>query len=198
MAWNMGLVASGVLIGALASAPAAWAQGAPTGDRGGDTDAFMWYRAAPLRLSLEGGILPKAGGFPNCASLEDAVGNSVGGIPVQHFVAFRLTPRLVLSGFTQLGCPIDGGIGGALTYSVPLSESMSIGFGAGLYGAPGQLPLFGGLKMALGQAVQGGSSAMDMAARTDVMWKTKSGRPYTLGLSTQGRSIQTLQFGGGF
>jgi hypothetical protein len=41
-----------------------------------------------------------------------------GGIPVQHYAELRLTPRLVLSGFTQLGCPIDAGIGGVLTFAL--------------------------------------------------------------------------------
>jgi hypothetical protein len=198
MARKLWRVVSGALIALLGAMPTARAQTAPTHDRGGDADAFVWYRAAPLRLSLEGGVVPQAGRFPNCASREDAVGNSLGGIPVQHFAAYRLTPRLVLSGFTQLGCPIDAGIGGMLTYTLPIGDSLWLGLGAGLYAAPAQLPLFGGLGMSLGQAVRGGASAIDMAARTDVMWKTKSGRPFTLGVSTQGRSMQIIQLGGGF
>jgi hypothetical protein len=198
MAGKLWWVASAVMVGALAAAPAAWAQSASTRDRDGDASAFAWYRAAPLRLSLEGGIAPEAGGFANCVSREDGAGNSVGGIPVQHFAAFQLTPRLVLSGFTQLGCPIDAGIGGVLTYTIPLADSLWLGAGAGVYGAPGQVPLFGGLGPSLAQAARGGASAIDMAARTDLIWKTKSGRPFTLGVSTQGRSTQAIHFGGGF
>ena len=92
----------------------------PFGDRGGDGGDAGYALSTPLRLSLMGSVIPKASGFPNCATREDDVGNSVGGIPVQHYVEWRLTPRLVLSAFTQLGCPIDGGIGTALTYAVPL------------------------------------------------------------------------------
>jgi hypothetical protein len=81
---------------------------APSGDDLGYVPPFSGsVLAAPMRLTLEGSIFPKASGFPQCASLEDDVGNSVGGIPVQHYTDWQLTPRLVLSAFTQLGCPID-------------------------------------------------------------------------------------------
>jgi hypothetical protein len=93
----------------------------PLGDRGeGAGDFSRFLLSAPLRLLLAGSVIPKASWFPNCVSREDDVGNSVGGIPVQHYSELRLTPRLVLSGFTQLGCPIDAGIGTAFTYALAL------------------------------------------------------------------------------
>jgi hypothetical protein len=153
---------------------------------------------APLRLSLEASIFPKAGGFPNCVSREEAAGNSVGGIPVQHFMMKRLTPRLVLSGFSQLGCPIDAGLGGALTYAAPLSASSWFVFGGGLYVAPGQVPLFGGLGPSLMNGIRAAPSATNMANRADLVWKTTGDRTYHLGVQTLGRGLQSVTFGGGF
>lgn len=126
------------------------------------------------------------------------------GVPRALCAEVRLMPRLVLSGFTQLGCPIDAGIGASATYTVPLRGSMSLAFGAGLYVAPGQLPLFGqvpfaqGLRNALLRGLQGERSPVDMAGRVDLVWKTGSGRPLNLGVQTMGRSRQQVIFGGGF
>ncbi|MDP9033367.1 MAG: hypothetical protein M3O50_01050 [Myxococcota bacterium] len=169
------------------------------GDRGADTGDFSGYRLlTPLRLSLEGSVIAKASMFPNCVSREDAVGNSVGGIPVQHYAELRLTPKLVLSGFTQLGCPVDAGIGGVLTYTVPLRNSMQLVFGAGLYGAPGQLPFFGGLQTALLQGLGSASSPVNQAGRIDLVWTAKSGHRYNVGMEVLGTTRQAITFGGGF
>jgi hypothetical protein len=200
---------------ALAQVSAAGVPGAtsppqsPFGDRGGDAGEFSGHRlSAPLRLSLEGSIIPKAAGFPNCASREDDIGNSVGGIPVQHYAEWRLTPRLVLSGFTQLGCPIDAGIGSALTYAVPLRPSLRLVFGAGIYVAPGQVALFSGPQTSVLQylgslttlAVQGPrfESPVNGAARVDLVWNAKDGHPYNVGVESVGAGRQTIKFGGGF
>jgi hypothetical protein len=216
------LLACTAFTGAMCIAPLALAQASaagasvrtsppqsPFGDRGGDAGDFSGYRlSAPLRLSLEGSIIPKAGGFPNCASREDAVGNSVGGIPVQHYAEWRLTPRLVLSGFTQLGCPIDAGIGAALTYAVPLRRSLQLVFGAGIYAAPGQIALFSGPQASLPQylgsllasAAQGPriDSPVNGAARVDLVLNAKDGHPYNVGVESLGSGTQTIKFGGGF
>jgi len=196
----MRFVTVGALTSALVAASTALAQSqAPVGDSSGDAGFLSGYRAvAPLRLSLEASISPKASGFPNCVSREDAAGNSVGGIPVQHFVMKRLTPRLVLSGFSQLGCPIDAGLGGALTYAAPLSTSSWFVFGGGLYVAPGQVPLFGGVGQSLMNGIRAAPSATNMASRADLVWKTTGDHTYSLGVQTLGRGMQSITFGGGF
>ena len=132
---------------------------APSGDDLGYVPPFSGsVLAAPMRLTLEGSISPRAGGFPQCASLEDDVGNSVGGIPVQHYTDWRLTPHLVLSVFTQLGCPIDAGMGAVVTYTVPIRPSVAWVFAAGAYAAPAQFPLYGGMQPALSLALKGASA----------------------------------------
>lgn len=167
-----------------------------------DTSVLAGYRAlAPLRLSLEATLFPKAGGFPNCVSREDDVGNSVGGIPVQHSMMLRLTPRLVLSGFTQLGCPIDAGIGTGLTYALPVGRSSWLVFGGGVYGAPAQAQLFGGLGPSMLGAVRGTPSPVSAAGRVDLVWKTGGERTFNVGvqaLAPGARGIQSVMFGGGF
>src|SRR5689334_24727885 len=65
----------------------------------------------PLRLSLTAGLFPMARAFPECESLEEASGNSVNGFAVQRYTFLRLTPRLVLHGFSSAGCPVDSGAG---------------------------------------------------------------------------------------
>jgi uncharacterized glyoxalase superfamily protein PhnB len=215
------LLASAAFVGAVCAAPPALAQvsspnvpiatsppQSPFGDRGGDAGDFSGYLlSAPLRLSLEGSIIPKAGGFPNCASREDDVGNSVGGIPVQHYAEWRLTPRLVLSGFAQLGCPIDAGMGAALTYAVPLRRSLQLVFGAGIYAAPGQIALFRGPQASLPQylgslvasAAQGPhiDSPVNGAARVDLVLNAKDGHPYNVGVEISSGK-QAIKFGVGF
>ncbi len=126
-------------------------------------------------------------GDANCLSREDDAGNSTGGIPIQHYAEVRLTPKLVLSAFSQLGCPVDAGIGGAFTYTVPLRESASLVFGGGAYAAPAQVPLFGGLSTSILRGLQGSDSAVHMAARVDVVWKSQDGHPYNVGVQSFGR-----------
>jgi hypothetical protein len=198
------LVSLGTLLAALGGAGSAAAQSSSSrpppsspSDQG-DSLSFSGFRlSAPIRLSLEGSVPQWARMFPNCASREDSVGNSVGGIPVQHYAEIRILPRLVLSGFTQLGCPIDAGIGGALTYAVPLRSSLSLVFAAGLYTAPAQLPLFGGAGSALTQGLRGTISPVSAAARTDLVWKVGT-HPYHFSVESFGPGRQQLSFGGGF
>lgn len=198
-------------LGAFSLATSAWAQVSPApttpgplvipvvGDIGADRDALSGYRvSSPLRLSLEASIRPLASLFPQCATLEDDVGNSVGGIPVQYYREVRLVPRLVLSLFTQLGCPIDAGIGAALTYTIPILDSFAFVLGAGVYGAPAQTQLYGGLGRALAQGAQGEASSVHGALRGDVVWKTSAGRPLSLGVESLGAGTQGVRFGGGF
>jgi hypothetical protein len=161
----------------------------PVADIGDSTPPSGWLLAAPIRLSLEGSVAPVGGRFAQCASLGDDVGNSVGGIPVQHYTEVRLMPKLVLSVFTQLGCPIDAGMGAALNYTAPVGRSTWLVFGAGGYIAPGQLPL---------GSQRGGPSPISTAARTDLVWKPTGGNPYHVGVQSLGRTHQQVVFGGAF
>jgi hypothetical protein len=171
----------------------------PGGDLG-YVPPFSGFRlSAPLRLSLMGAAPRLAGGFPQCASREDDAGNSVGGIPVQHYWEWRFAPRLVLSAFTQLGCPIDGGIGAVVTYSVPLraSSSLSLVFGAGAYAAPAQFQLFGGPAPSFALGLRGARSPAPVSARTDLVWGPPD-RPRNVGVQSLGTSTRLVTFGGGF
>jgi hypothetical protein len=94
--------------------------GEPTGAGG----MSPWVASTPLRLALQSGILPTAGGYPNCVSLEEPSGNTVNGFPVQRFTSLRLAPALVLQGFSSAGCPVDGAIGGGLTYTTAIRPSL--------------------------------------------------------------------------
>ncbi len=169
------------------------------GDLGSDRDAFSAYRlSSPVRLSLEGSVSPVAGRFPQCATLEDDVGNSVGGIPVQYYRRVRLVPNLVLSMFSQLGCPIDAGIGAALTYAIPIRDSIAFVLGAGFYAAPGQMPLFGGLGPAFSLGMRGEPAPVSAAIRADVLWQASGGRPLGVGVESRGTGVQSVRFSGGF
>jgi hypothetical protein len=113
----------------------------------------------------------------------------------------RLTPRLVLSGFTQLGCPIDAGLGAGLTYAMPVRGSSWLVFGGGVYGAPAQAQLFGGLGPSMLGVVRGTPSPLSAAGRVDLVWKAGGERTFNLGvqaLAPGARGVQSVMFGGGF
>jgi|GEM_PF-4445873 len=163
---------------------------------GGPPPSFIV--TAPLRLALQNGILPQAGGFPNCATREEAAGNSMGGIPVSFHHEIDVVPHLVLAGFSQLGCPIDGSMGGVVAYTAPIAPSVAFVLGAGIILAPGQIPLYGGsLQTSIARQVRGAPSATGATVRADVLWKTKAGRFFTVGVGSTG-TRHTLSFGGGF
>jgi hypothetical protein len=113
--------------------------GEPTGDAQGLAPALA---VMPLRLSLMSTAFPIAGalGGNPCASREEASGNTVNGFAVQRQVYLAITPQLVLHGFSRAGCPLDAGIGGGLTYSVPVSKSVFLVASAGTYTLPGVQP----------------------------------------------------------
>ncbi|HYQ04578.1 MAG TPA: hypothetical protein VER96_38155, partial [Polyangiaceae bacterium] len=74
---------------------------------------------APLRLSLTSGVFPQANAFSGCDTRAEASGNSVNGFALQRYSFLRLTPQLTLHGFSMVGCSVDAGMGGGLTYTVP-------------------------------------------------------------------------------
>ena len=142
---------------------------------------------APLRLSLENSIVPIGSQFAGCATHDEPSGNSRGGIPLSFQRAFRLTPLLVLAGFSQLGCPIDANIGGTLAFTIAIAPHVSLVLAGGLIAAPGQL-----------QLSNRANPATNAAARADVMWTTRGGRTYGVGVGTIGFGKTGVAFTGGF
>ena len=133
-----------------------------------------WVASAPLRLSLQSGIFPMAGGFANCVSLEEPSGNTVNGFPVQRFASVRLTHALVLQGFSSAGCPVDGAIGGGLTYTVPLRPSLWLVASAGAYGVPAHPPI---------------PARVQNDARIDLTNQVSGGRTLSVGVGKRGFSF---------
>jgi hypothetical protein len=141
---------------------------------------------APLRLSLTGGLFSQASAFAGCDARAEASGNTVNGFAVQRYTFLRLTPQLVLHGFSMTGCPVDAGMGGGLSYSVPLQKSLWLVSSAGFYA----LPTFGG----------GTSSLVTTAARVDIVKQLGWGGTLNVGLGTRSGTGQfhALHFGGSF
>ena len=140
---------------------------------------------APLRLSLTGGLFSQANAFSGCDSRTDASGNSVNGFAVQHYSFLRLTPGLVLHGFSMAGCAVDAGMGGGLSYAVPLRKNLWLVPSAGFYALP---------------YASGGSAPVTAAARVDLVKQLAWGRTLSVGLGTRTGSGQfnALHFGGSF
>lgn len=163
----------------------------------GDADPLAGFSLSlPIRLSLLGRTPVLAGYFPNCDSREEAAGNSVGGIPLQRAFEWRPLRGLYLNAFSRLGCPIDAGIGGSVTYAVPLRGSFALAFSTGLFLAPGQLPLLGGPKAALARGLAGAPSPMPTAARIDLGWVTRHGQLLAVGVELIGRRFPRVLFSG--
>ena len=149
---------------------APWLRGEPTGPAG----VSQWVLSAPLRLSLQGQIHSVARGFPNCVSREEPSGNTINGFAVQRFASIRLTDALTLQGFSSAGCPVDGAIGGGVTYTVPLKPSLWVVASAGVYGVPAHLPL---------PAQQANDVRLDLTKQLDDQ------RTMTLGVGRRGVSV---------
>jgi hypothetical protein len=109
-----------------------------------DTSALPPDAASlPLRLALLTGVYPMGPAFGTvgaCGELSVAAAGTI--FPTQPYTQIQLTPRLVLHGFSDLGCPgdpyaqLDAGVGGGLTYSMPLRPGMWLVGSAGAYGIP--------------------------------------------------------------
>lgn len=141
---------------------------------------------APLRLSLTGGLFSQASAFSGCDSRTDASGNSVHGFAMQYYSFVRLAPQLVLHGYSMAGCAVDAGMGGGLTYAMPLRKSWWLMPSAGLYAQPSP----GG----------GASAFVTTAARVDLVKQLASGRTLNVGLGSRVGSgqVNSLNFGGSF
>ena len=141
---------------------------------------------APLRLSLTGGLFSQAGAFSGCESRADASANAVHGFATQYYSFVRLAPQLVLHGYSMVGCAVDAGMGGGLTYAVPLRKNLWLVPSVGFYA----VPAFGG----------GSSAFVSSAARVDLVKQLAWGRTLNVGLGTRSGSGQfnALHFGGSF
>ena len=107
-------------------------------------------------------------------------------------------PRLRLSAFSQLGCPIDAGLGALMLYSVPLQGSTSLAFAAGMYGVPAQFDLFGGLRSSLRTGLRGAASPISSDARVDLTWQGNDGNAYGIGVESASSTSKRLTFSSGF
>jgi hypothetical protein len=117
--------------------PSILSPGDESDDRG---DLAPRLAAEPLRLSLTSTIFPIGEGSDQCKTRTDASGNSIHGFPIRRFQALRLAPHLTLAGFSEGGCPIDGGMGGGVSYAAPLPSSFWLVASAGYYAVPGRGP----------------------------------------------------------
>ncbi|HEY0468793.1 MAG TPA: hypothetical protein VGC79_31585 [Polyangiaceae bacterium] len=144
---------------------------------------------APLRLSLTGGLFPQASAYSNCDSRTDASGNSVSGFAAQYYSFLRLTPQLVLHGFSSLGCAVDAGMGGGLSYAVPLRKGLWLVPSAGFYALP-----------SAGGGTTWGSPSVTTSARVDLVKQLGWGRTLSVGLGVRAGAGQfnALHFGGSF
>lgn len=166
--------------------PAPLSFGEPTGPASPSS-----YWTQPIRLSLTSGYFPHGSLFPNCDSREEAAGNSAHGMAVQKFTLLQLSPRLVLTGFSSLGCPIDGAIGGAAAYAFPLSATQHFVLSSGFYTAPALPPVL----------VTRADAKTTGALRADYVWQTPKGSTRSLGIGTTagiggGASHNMFVFGG--
>jgi hypothetical protein len=135
-----------------------------------------WAASIPLRLSLQSTLFPLAmsGVFPNCAMYEDPSGNSLQGFPVQRYTFLQLTPNLALHGFSTAGCPIDSGMGAAVTYSIPIKPSIWLVAGAGAYTVPAHFGL---------------PARQRSDFRLDLVKTTSDGRSVSVGVGRRGVSV---------
>jgi hypothetical protein len=144
--------------------------GEPLGAAGGLAPPLA---VLPLRLSLLWTARPLAAALPGdpCASREGASGNSQSGFPVQHQVYLAMTSRLVLHGFSRLGCPLDAKVAAGVTYTVPIAHGVWI------------VPSAGGFaRTSLGQ----GRIVSTGQARVDLLMNTSNDRTLGIGVVKKG------------
>jgi len=136
----------------------------------------------PLRLSLLSSIYPLGPAFGGAGCAAEVADGNQSIFPVQPYFAVPLTPRLVLHGFSDLGCPgdptagIDSGAGGGLTYAAPVRPNLWLVGGAGFYGVPSHgTP---------GQVYVPPRAATEL--RIDLVKKSADGRTLSVGLGARG------------
>ncbi len=110
-----------------------------SGEPTGDPNALSPFDAfSPARLTLVSTIVPVGPLLGDCATEAEANGNAFHGFGNQRYTFLQLTPRLVLHGFSNTGCALDAGIGGGVTYTVPLKKDVWLVASAGAYAIPGR------------------------------------------------------------
>jgi hypothetical protein len=135
----------------------------------------------PLRLSLLSSVYPLGPAFRG-AGCSPEVGGTI--LPTQLYGYIPLTPRLVLHGFSDLGCPgdstagIDAGAGGGLTYVAPLRPDLWLAAGAGVYGVPGH--------GWVASTRQGIPPRAVSELRVDLVKKQDDGRSLSVGIGARG------------
>jgi hypothetical protein len=152
---------------------------APFGEPTGDRALEPTIAVLPLRLSLINEAFPigRAYGDDPCASSGDSAGNSIQGFPILRQAYLPITPRLVLHGFSRGGCPIDAGIGGGLTYSIPLPANLWLVASAGVYTQPSVAP---------------GPALFKPDARLDVLLRKTPDSALSLGIGRRGIALTGL------
>ena len=156
---------------------------------GGTGDLSPFFASRPLRLSLTTTIFPLAGDFPECKTREDASGNSIHGFPIQRYQFLKLAPHLVLHGFSSAGCPIDGGLGAGITYTVAVRPSLWLVASGGFYGIPGRPPVL--------------PARTAVESRLDLVKETTAGSALRIGIEHKSGTGMTgvpsmVTFGSGF
>lgn len=153
--------------------------GEPLGAAGGLAPPLA---VLPLRLSLLWTARPLGAVLPGdpCASREGASSNFQSGFPVQHQVYLAMTSRLVLHGFSKLGCPLDAKVAAGVTYTVPIAQGVSIVPSAGA---------FAKTSLAQGRVVTTGQ------ARIDLLMNMSNDRTLGIGVVKKG-SRQGVQLTG--
>jgi hypothetical protein len=161
----------------------------PADDGLGERGAPLPFASfTPLRLSLSQGLFPLASVMPNCASREDASGNSINGFAIERYSYLRLVSRLTLHGFSSAGCAGDAALGSGLTYAAPVGRKWWLVSSVGFYALP---PVDSAL-----------SAVVSTAARIDLVKQLPAGHVLTFGMGTRNRTgaalFNAVSFGGNF
>jgi hypothetical protein len=133
-----------------------------------------------FRLALISSMYPvgPALGTGGCGALSVAAAGTI--LPTQPYTQIQLTPRLVLHGFSDLGCPgdryapLDAGVGGGLTYAMPLRPNLWLVGSGGFYAVPAHAAGFG-------------RTSADV--RLDVMTRLPDDRTLSVGVGRRGIGI---------
>src|SRR5262249_4598398 len=152
---------------ALPAQPAPFRLQAPLGEpTAGSGTSAPGLTPLPLQLSLLGSVFPAFGGAlgDDCAQRAEAAGNSVRGFARRYAAGLALAPSLTLHGFSSLGCTVDAGIGGGVSYAVPIRRGITLIPSAGIFGRP-SLPT---------------ATQVKTDVRLDLLFERPSGRSFSV------------------
>jgi hypothetical protein len=153
----------------------------------------------PIRLGLLAHSVPHSLGTPGCEPMGRATGMSpmanntvaanglhIGGL--MHGIGLPAVPflsnmRLTLFGFSRDGCAYDQALGGGLALTVPIRKDVAFMWGGGAIYLPKGDP--------------GAQPRAETEMRAAVVWTTRDGRSYNVGLSA-GMGVPRVSFGGVF